>query len=53
VELPAALRQAIDRLLEGAAIPELRRASDLLSRRNRTELRDGRLHLSDDLAVKA
>ena len=25
----------------------------LLSRRNRTELRDGRLHLSDDLAVKA
>ncbi|MBM6592652.1 small ribosomal subunit Rsm22 family protein [Microvirga pudoricolor] len=53
MELPAALRQAVDRMLDGTALSDLQRAADLLSRRYRAEVRDGRLHLSDDLAAKA
>jgi ribosomal protein RSM22 (predicted rRNA methylase) len=53
MELPAALRQAVDRMLDGTPLPELRRAADILSRRYRAEVRDGSLHLSDVLAVKA
>jgi ribosomal protein RSM22 (predicted rRNA methylase) len=53
MELPAALRQAVDRMLDGTALSDLRRAADILSRRYRAEVRDGRLHLSDVLAVKA
>lgn len=53
MELPAALRQAVDRLLEGTSLAELQKAASILSRRYRAELRDGRLHLDDRLAVKA
>jgi ribosomal protein RSM22 (predicted rRNA methylase) len=53
VELPAALRQAVERELDGVPLDELRRAADSLSRRYRDELRDGSLHLSGQLAVGA
>jgi ribosomal protein RSM22 (predicted rRNA methylase) len=53
VELPAPLRQAVDRTLETVALAELRRASAILSERYRAETRDGRLHMADDLAAKA
>jgi ribosomal protein RSM22 (predicted rRNA methylase) len=53
MELPAALRQAVDKTLEGVPLPALKQAADLLSRRYRAETRDGRLHLSDELAAKA
>ncbi len=53
MELPAALRQAVDKVLEGVPLAELKRAADVLSRRYRSEVRDGRLHLSDRLAAQA
>ncbi|MCR4268992.1 small ribosomal subunit Rsm22 family protein [Nitratireductor sp. ZSWI3] len=53
MELPAPLRQAVDALLEGTPLAEIRRAGDLLSRRYRSETRDGRLHVGDALAAKA
>lgn len=53
MELPAALRQGVDAVLEGVALADLKRASEILSRRYRAETRDGRLHISDDLAAKA
>lgn len=43
----------MDRALEGVPLAELQRAADTLSNRYRAELRDGRLHLSDDLAARA
>ena len=53
MELPAPLRQAVDRLLENTPMETLRRAAKTLSERYRAEIRDGRLHMADDLAVKA
>jgi len=53
MELPSLLRQAVDVALEGAALADLKRASDVLSRRYRAETRDGRLHISDELAAQA
>jgi len=53
MELPAPLRQAVDQLLEGIPLAQLKQAADTLSRRYRAETRDGKLHLSDDLAAKA
>lgn len=53
MELPAVLRQAVDQALEGVALAELSRAAERLSQRYRGEVRDGRLHLSDDLAARA
>lgn len=53
MELPVLLRQAIDQALEGVALADLTRAAASLSERYRGETRDGRLHLSDDLAAKA
>lgn len=53
MELPASLRQAVDAALEGVALADLKRASEMLSRRYRSETRDGRMHISDDLAAKA
>ncbi|WP_343312480.1 small ribosomal subunit Rsm22 family protein [Brucella sp. BE17] len=53
MELPPILRQAVDAALESVALVDLQRASDLLSRRYRAETRDGRLHISDELAAKA
>ena len=53
MELPAPLRQAVDRLLENTPLPALRQAAKTLSDRYRAELRDGRLHMAEELAVKA
>jgi ribosomal protein RSM22 (predicted rRNA methylase) len=53
MELPAPLRAAVDRALEGIPLAELQRAAGILSSRYRAELRDGRLHLDGDLAIKA
>lgn len=53
MELPAALRQAVDHVLEGVKLPALQQAAEMLSRRYRAETRDGRLHLADDMAAKA
>lgn len=53
MELPAPLRQIVERLLDGTPLPVLQQAARTLSERYRAELRDGRLHMADDLAVKA
>ncbi|QKD04615.1 small ribosomal subunit Rsm22 family protein [Mesorhizobium loti] len=53
MELPAPLRQAVDRILEKVPLPELKQAAKTLSDRYRAELRDGRLHMAQDMAVKA
>ena len=53
MQLPPALRQAIDRELEGVALADLARAAETLSRRYRAEIRDGRLHVDDALAARA
>ncbi len=53
MQLPPALRQAIDRELEGIALADLARAAATLSRRYRAETRDGRLHVDDALSARA
>ena len=53
MELPASLRQAVERILEKVPLPELKQAAKTLSDRYRAELRDGRLHMAQDMAVKA
>ena len=53
MELPRALRQAVDRALEGVPARDLAAAADALSQRYRAELRDGRFHVADDLAARA
>ncbi|WP_026871664.1 small ribosomal subunit Rsm22 family protein [Inquilinus limosus] len=53
MELPAALRAAVDRALEGVSLAELSAAASRLSQRYRAELRDGRFHVDDDRAVQA
>ncbi|MBZ9898169.1 methyltransferase type 11 [Mesorhizobium sp. BR1-1-6] len=53
MELPAPLRQAVDRALENVPLPVLRQAAKTLSDRYRAEMRDGRLHMAQDMAVKA
>src|SRR5687767_1628496 len=53
MELPRALRHAVDAALEGIPPRDLAAASDALSQRYRAEVRDGRLHVSDDLAARA
>jgi ribosomal protein RSM22 (predicted rRNA methylase) len=53
VELPALLRTAVDRMLENQPLAPLMKAQERLSKRYRGEVRDGTLHLSDDLAAKA
>lgn len=53
MELPAPLRLAVDRMLQETPLADLQRAAASLSARYRAELRDGRLHLDDALAVKA
>jgi len=53
MELPAELKQAVERELERVPLADLQRAADTLSRRYRAETRDGRLHLAEDMAVKA
>jgi ribosomal protein RSM22 (predicted rRNA methylase) len=53
MELPAALRQAVDTALAGVPLTDLAAAAQTLSNRYRSEVRDGALHLSDDLAARA
>jgi ribosomal protein RSM22 (predicted rRNA methylase) len=53
MELPAALRAAVDRALEGVALADLSAAAARLSQRYRAELRDGRFHVDGDRAVQA
>lgn len=53
MELPGALRAGVDALLQGVALAELRSDASRLSERYRGEVRDGRLHLDADRAVRA
>jgi ribosomal protein RSM22 (predicted rRNA methylase) len=53
MELPAVLRQAVDAALAGVPLTDLSAAAQTLSNRYRSEVRDGTLHLSDDLAARA
>lgn len=53
MELPAQLRQGVDGLLEKVPLPALKQAARTLSERYRAELRDGRLHMGEEMAVKA
>src|SRR5882757_388279 len=53
MELPALLRQAVDRALEKVPLPVLKQVAKTLSDRYRAELRDGRLHMAEEMAVKA
>ncbi|MER9583795.1 small ribosomal subunit Rsm22 family protein [Mesorhizobium sp. M0276] len=53
MELPAPLRQGVERVLENVPLATLKQAAKTLSDRYRAELRDGRMHMAEDLAVKA
>ena len=53
MELPSALRQAVDAALESVPPRALAAASAALTQRYRDEVRDGRLHVADDLAARA
>ncbi|CDX33800.1 Ribosomal small subunit Rsm22 [Mesorhizobium plurifarium] len=53
MELPPQLRQGVDGLLENVPLPALKQAARTLSERYRAELRDGRLHMGEEMAVKA
>jgi ribosomal protein RSM22 (predicted rRNA methylase) len=53
MELPPALRQAVDLALQGHSPSALARAAEQLSARYRGEVRDGTLHLAEDLAARA
>ena len=52
MELPAALRTAVDQMLSGEPLDKLAKASAQLSDRYRREVRDGRFHIDDALAAK-
>lgn len=53
MELPAGLRSQIDTLLADVPLATLKSAGKTLSDRYRAEVRDGRLHMGGDIAVKA
>jgi ribosomal protein RSM22 (predicted rRNA methylase) len=53
MQLPPALRQAVDAAHEGIPRASLAAAHDALSQRYRGEVRDGRVHLADDLSASA
>lgn len=53
MQLPAALHKAVDEALEGVPLADLQAAAGRLSARYRSETRDGRGHLSDDLSARA
>jgi ribosomal protein RSM22 (predicted rRNA methylase) len=53
MELPPALRQAVDEALAGVPLKTLAPATEELSRRYRAETRDGWLHVGDDLSARA
>jgi ribosomal protein RSM22 (predicted rRNA methylase) len=48
MELPPVLRRAVDRALNGAALPDLASAAAALSRRYRDERIDGKAHVASD-----
>lgn len=53
VELPALLKSAVERMLENQPLDPLMKAAERLSKRYRGEVRDGQLHISDELAARA
>ncbi len=53
MELPAALREAVNRALNGVLASDLAKAASALSQRYRAETHDGRYHVSSDLAARA
>jgi ribosomal protein RSM22 (predicted rRNA methylase) len=53
MELPLLIRAAVDKALEGLPLADLQAAAGRLSARYRSETRDGRAHLSDDLSARA
>jgi ribosomal protein RSM22 (predicted rRNA methylase) len=53
MQLPSALRQAVDAALEGVPRAALAAAQESLSQRYRAELRDSRAHIADDLTARA
>jgi ribosomal protein RSM22 (predicted rRNA methylase) len=53
MDLPQRLRQAVEEALEHTSVSDLAKASELLSSRYRSEIKDGQFHLSDDLAARA
>jgi len=53
MDLPARLRHAIDAELQGVATRDIAAAAQALSQRYRNEVRDGRLHISDQQAALA
>ena len=53
MELPPALREAVDRALDGVPASELARAVATLSQRYRSETRDGQWHVGNDLTARA
>lgn len=53
MELPSALRRAVDRALSGIPLNELATTAATLSRRYREEQRDGRVHVASDRDVLA
>lgn len=53
MELPPILRAAVDEALDGVPLAGLQAASERLTARYRSETRDGRAHLSDDLSARA
>ena len=53
MELPPALRQAVDQALDGVSLADLAAAAQRISQRYRAETVDGRFHISDDLTARA
>jgi ribosomal protein RSM22 (predicted rRNA methylase) len=53
MDLPQALRQAVERVLESTSLSDLSKAAERLSNRYRSEINDGNFHLSGELAAKA
>ena len=53
MDLPQRLRQAVEEALEHTPRADLAKASEMLSSRYRSEVKDGQFHLSDDLAAQA
>jgi ribosomal protein RSM22 (predicted rRNA methylase) len=53
MQLPAPLRAAVDRALEGVSASELSQVAAALSQRYRAEIRDGTSHLADGPAALA
>jgi ribosomal protein RSM22 (predicted rRNA methylase) len=53
MELPRALREAVDQALDGIPASDLARAAEALSQRYRSEVRDGGFHLGDDITARA